>query len=260
MGTTRAEAVRPSVMWPRPSARGYLRTLLIKNLQKKGLHVFNNKSKNRLFLNILLLLILIFVHLPIYGNQTNDWGVKFGLSFSNQTYNYKLFDIERHFDNYVGLNIDIFNNTLHSDHIILISQLSYIQKGCTEEFFSTYVDPSSPQGYANGEKIKLVNRIDYISIAVLSKIVIDIKKIKPYVFFGPRFEYPVGIKSLSATIYNHIKNSWGFSIGFGGEFPFVFSNRMLVEFQYSPDLNEIYKTEALSIRKSSYEVKFGVIF
>ncbi len=203
---------------------------------------------------------MVFIHSPIYGNQTNDWGIKAGASISNQYYDYQSSGMERHFDPYIGFSIDIFNNTFHSDHVELIGQLSYIRKGCTEELYSTYVDVSSPQGYAGGGKIKLINRIDYISIAILSKLYIDLKGFEPYVFFGPRFDYPFKTKSISTTIYNNIKNNWGVSVGFGCEFPFIFSNRMLVEFQYSPDLNEIYKTKALSIRKSSYEVKLGIIF
>jgi hypothetical protein len=89
---------------------------------------------------------------------------------------------------------------------------------------------------------------------------IDLNGIKPYVFFGPRFDCPFKTKSISTTIYDHIQNNWGIAIGFGGEFKFVLSNRMLIEFQYSPDLNEIYHTESLSIRKSSYEVKLGLLF
>jgi hypothetical protein len=222
--------------------------------------MLRSESKVRILPAALLLLAACLPNFPSYGSEPADWGIKAGVSVSNQSYHYKTTEIERHFNSYTGLSVDIFGNTLQSDHLSMAGQLSYVQKGCAEELPSAYADPSSPQGYADGGKMIFQNRIDYISVAVLGKIRVDLNAVKPYLFFGPRYDIPFKTKSISTSIYDHLKNNWGLSVGIGAEFRFFWPDRMLVEFQYSPDLDEIYETEALSIRKTSYEVKFGVLF
>ena len=206
------------------------------------------------------LLDVCFSGLPVHGIQPNDFGIKVGVSVSNQSYQYKTMKMDRHFKNYTGLSIDLFGNTLQSDHLALAGQLSYAQKGCTEEVFSAYVDPNSPEGYANGGKIKLINRVDYVSASVLGRMRLDLNVLKPYVFFGPRWDFPIRTKSISSSIYDHLKNNWGLSAGIGAEFGFFRPERMLVEFQYSPDLGGIFESDALTVRKTSYEVKLGFVF
>jgi hypothetical protein len=207
-----------------------------------------------------LFLIVCLRNAIVFGGRPNDWGIKAGVSVSNQSYHYKTAEMERHFKDFTGLCVDIFGNTVQTDHFSIAGQLSYSQKGCIEEVSTAYVDPSSPQGYADGGKIKLKNQIDYVSVAVLGRMGLDLKVFKPYVFAGPRWDFPIRTKSISSSIYDHIKNNWGYSVGFGGEFKFFRPERMLVEIQYSPDFNEIFKSGGLTVTKSSYEVKFGFVF
>jgi hypothetical protein len=35
---------------------------------------------------------------------------------------------------------------------------------------------------------------------------------------------------------------------------------VLIGFQYSPDVSDLYESEYLSIRKYSYEIELGVVF
>jgi hypothetical protein len=233
-------------------------TVAARNYQE--LQMRKSGSGVRRFLPVVLLLSICLSNLPVHGKQPNDWGIKAGVSVSNQSYRYKTEEIERHFKDFTGVCVDIFGNTVQSDHFSMAGQLSYSQKGCIEEVSSTYVDPSSPQGYADGGKIKLRNQIDYISVAVLGRMGLDLKVFKPYLFAGPRWDFPIRTKSISSSIYDHIKDNWGYSAGFGGEFKFLWPNRMLVEFQYSPDFNGIFKSDGLTVTKTSYEVKLGFLF
>lgn len=207
-----------------------------------------------------LLLIVCLRNTSVFGGRPNDWGIKAGVSVSNQSYQYKTMAVERHFEEYKGLNVDLFGNTVQTDHFSIAGQMSYSRKGCIEEVSSTYADPSSPQGYSNGGKMKLKNQIDYISVAVLGRMGLDLNLFKPYVFAGPRWDFPIRTKSISSSIYDHIKNNWGYSAGFGTEFKFFWPERMLVEFQYSPDFDEIFKSDGLTVTKWSYEVKLGFVF
>jgi hypothetical protein len=219
-----------------------------------------NGSGFCVFSTAVLLLGVYLWSAPVFGGRPNDWGIKAGVSVSNQSFHYKTMAVERHFTEYRGLNLDLFANTVQSDHWAVAGQLSYSRKGFAEELPTTYVDPSSPQGYTNGGKRVFTNTIDYISVSVFGKINAGVKAFKPYVFCGPRLDFPMRTKSISSSIDDHLKNNWGISAGCGCEFKFFWPDRMLVEFQYSPDMSDIYRTDRLSIRKSSYEAKLGVVF
>jgi len=212
----------------------------------------------------LIIIIFFSLNLPsnLFSNPFDEWGFKIGISVSNQNMKYKTVEINRDFDNYIGLNIDAFVNIFDFKIYELISQISYSQKGSIEGIVSTYVDPII-HNYVIGETVNYKNRTDYISLFILGKLNSDLKFLNPYVIVGPRIDFLINAESetIPEQIYDDLKKyNLGLSIGVGTEFSLLIPNKMLIEIQYSPDFEKIYDTQFLSIEKTSYEIKLGIIF
>lgn len=220
---------------------------------------FNMKK----FSNILIIIFFLF-NLPynLYPKPLNKWGFKTGISVSNQNMKYKSIEIDRDFDNYIGLNFDAFMNIFDYKIFEVVSQISYSQKGCIERIIPTYCDPIN-NNYFEGKALNFKNKIDYVSFFILGKLNSDLKILNPYIILGPRIDFLINTESTSIPkqIYNDLKKyNWGLSIGVGTEFNLLIPYKMLVEIQYSPDFQKIYETQFLNIEKTSYEIKFGIIF
>lgn len=218
----------------------------------------NNSSKNL----IIIILFLFVLPSQSFSNPFDEWGFKAGISISNQNMKYKTVQIDRDFDNYIGLNIDAFVNILDYKIFDLITQLSYSQKGCIESIISTYVDPIT-HNYIDGETHYFKNKTDYISYFILGKLKSNLKVLNPYLILGPRIDFLINTKSetIPHIIYDDLKKyNLGLTIGVGTEFNLLIPYKMLIELQYSPDLEKIYDTQFLYIEKISYEMKLGIIF
>ena len=211
----------------------------------------------------ILSIILIFI-LPLYSlaGSTNQWGIKLGVSISTQNFKYKTSEIDRDFDNYLGLHADAFVNFVDRKTYAFVAQISFSQKGCIETITPTFVDPVN-HGYIDGDPIKFRNRTDYLSLSILGKLNLNLNVLNPYIIIGPRIDFLVNTKSetIPKSIFDNLnRNSFGMTLGIGREFSLFIPYKTLIEFQYSPDLTKMYDSQFLSIEKTSYEIKMGITF
>ncbi|MBN2102404.1 hypothetical protein JW835_00015 [bacterium] len=191
------------------------------------------------------------------AGEFNDWGIKLGICISNQDFDYKSKEFNPEFENYYGPNLDLFYNFIDLKNVEIIGQLTYSKKGCKHTIIGAYVDTTSPTGYTDGPELKLINRIDYISFSLLGKLNKKISSIRPYLFLGPRFDYPIKVEA--DWLYTHLSKTWGLSVGVGTEFHFIKSTKIIIEFQYSPDFTNILNEVCRSAKKESYEIKMGFV-
>jgi opacity protein-like surface antigen len=111
----------------------------------------------------------------------------------------------------------------------------------------------------------LNNRVDYLSIPILAKLILKRKYISPYILIGPRFDILLGYKAGKLdgverldAVYNQFKNNGiGADLGIGTEINVSESITTLVEFRYSHDFADAYETEFLTVRNRSYEILIG---
>jgi hypothetical protein len=78
---------------------------------------------------------------------------------------------------------------------------------------------------------------------------------------GPRIDLFLGYNSdLSGALYDEFER-----VDIGGDFGIGVGNnsgpmRMLLEFRYSPDFSNAYKTDLLKVKNNSFEILFGLGF
>lgn len=214
--------------------------------------------------HILTILLISFAatQSPAHAQLLSEWGIKGGITVSNQNWKFSVPDIDRETDNYVGLNLDLFGTIIEKNAFSAIGELSYVQKGTSLEIVPTFVDPSG-HGYIDLDPIRFKDRFDYVSLSLYGKIKQRFWRLSPYVFIGPRIDLLVdeSVETIPRSTYEKFeKLNWGVSLGLGSEIETFLPFRILVGFQYSPDFSHLYEHGYLSIRKYSYEIELGVIF
>lgn len=210
----------------------------------------------------LLAISLTSILSNVHAQPLPEWGIKAGTTISNQKWDFSVPGIDRDVDEYVGLNIAILGKVIERDFFSILSELSYAQKGTTEEINSTYVDTTN-HGYIETEPIRFKNRFDYVSVSLYGKFEHRFGRLEPYIFVGPRIDFL--LKTNSQTIpkiihENFDSPNFDLSLGVGTEINTALPFKTLVEFQYHPGVTNSYDSAALSIKEYSFEIKLGAIF
>jgi len=205
-----------------------------------------------------IVIIIFFAASVCAGQLYKGFGVKAGISSSNQDWNYagNYNDIEG--TNFKGFYFCIFVEGLNYNFFSSILEISYIRKG-----FYTNVKPSSvsPDGEGYIETDYLNNKFDYISFSYLVKLKYENTIIVPYILFGPRIDFQIN-ENIEFNLHSDQfrQTAWGYSIGGGLLYNKIENIDLLIEFTSSPDISKIYNTDLLEISKFSYELKIGILF
>ncbi|MGB8658435.1 MAG: porin family protein [Candidatus Zixiibacteriota bacterium] len=198
------------------------------------------------------IIALLLCFSSVHAQFMHGFGVKTGVVLASQDIDNSM-GFDTNAKSRTGFDLGVFAEWFDSPVFSLSTEAHYVQKGMIEEVprIDEFGFPMSPS--------KDDHRIDYLSIPVLAKISVKGKHISPYLVFGPRFDFLLGNKSKTLKIlYDELKNTdEGLTAGVGVETNTV-PLRMLLEFRYSPDFSNAYKTDLWKIRNNSFEILSGL--
>ena len=226
-------------------------------------------------MRILILSFLLLFTSPIHVNSqiVNGCGFKVGLTSSNQLFDYSenfVLDDET-YDYRYGLNLGLFAELFNVQYFSLIIDLSYNQKGMTDNTIATYVDTTS-MGYSS-RKLSLDRRLDYFTISTNIRTRYDFNNFSPYILTGFRYDIflemkieklfnGTGINKIAPDDFweNYKGNTFGYNIGIGIEIKNLVTFPIILEWVYNHDLSKIKFHENLEIQNISSELKIGMKF
>jgi hypothetical protein len=187
--------------------------------------------------------------------QLKSYGLKFGASLSNESWNYTNYSYGFSPESRWGITLGGFIELFEHLHLSLITEADLIQKGISETFEVTTV--SEPDG--TGEFITLRPRIDYLSILALGKARVELSGFSPYAIVGPRIDVVLNKApdGFQAVIDGFNTVDVGVTLGVGTQLNFL-PVRVLAEFRFSPNLTDSYRSQFLSIRANSIELLLGI--
>lgn len=196
--------------------------------------------------------LVFFCFSGAHAQLLKGYGLKTGVVIANQDFEhiYGFFDDTK---NRAGLDFGVFIEWFSLPHLSALTEVHYTQKGMVEEV------PRTDEFGHSISPLKLDNRVDYLSIPVLAKVTFETRPVSPYLFVGPRLDIFLGYESeLSGEVYDDFKRTnMGGDLGIGVETS-TEPLKMLLEFRYSPDLNNAYETDLLKVKNNSFEILFGL--
>lgn len=202
---------------------------------------------------IICVFFILFSFSCVQAQLVKSYGLKGGIVVANQDFNYTQ-GFEADTKNRTGLDVGVFAEWLNHSYFSILTEVYYIQKGHADEDTRTdeFGNPAST--------IRHDNRLDYLSVPLLVKITLRTKHALPYLVIGPRFDYLLGYKSeTSKELFDEIKNTgMGGTVGLGLESKSK-PVKFLLEFRYSPDFTNAYKTNLLKVKNNSFEILLGLI-
>ncbi|MCK5075419.1 MAG: PorT family protein [Calditrichia bacterium] len=188
------------------------------------------------------------------------YGVKAGISSSNQIWSFEDNELSKNFDNKIGITAGVFAEFLPVPFFKIVTEANFVQKGTNTNIpFTTEDDMDGSSGKT------IAYRIDYINFCVKAKASIPFALIKPYIFAGPRVDFQINTKTdqnLNHSMTDDFeKVIYGVSIGIGGEIKNLLPAALLAEFQYNHDLTNIDKTQqGVEMKNRSFEFRLGIKF
>jgi hypothetical protein len=201
---------------------------------------------------IICIILVLFSFSGAYAQLVKGYGLKAGMVAANQDFDYSQ-GLEADTENRIGLDVGVFAEWLNHSYFSILTEIHYIQKGHTVESTRTdeFGNPLST--------VKHNNRLDYLSIPLLAKITLRTQYALPYLVIGPRFDYLLGYQSeISKELFDEFKNTGvGGTVGLGLESKSK-PVKFLLEFRYSPDFTNAYKSDMLKVKNSSFEILFGL--
>jgi opacity protein-like surface antigen len=202
-------------------------------------------------------LILVLILASIGNAQLiKAVGAKVAYTSSYQDFRYTNFSVTT--QRRSGINAAVFLEWLNSPYVSIVSQAEYAQRGMVMRAAITLNDPT-PVGY-----VDLDNRVDYLSVPILVKLMLPLDSVTPYLIAGPRYDVLLGFHSDRSgfdAVYNDFKhNMLGFSVGGGVSTTAFFPYPLIVEFRYNADLGDSYATPLLTVRNEAFDVWLGVAF
>jgi hypothetical protein len=209
---------------------------------------------------VIVLIILSIYSLPSKSQLIRSYGIKGGLSLANQ--NWQLTDHSSLFDQTkvrqgydIGFYVEWFNVPL----ISVLTEVHYIQKGMKWNINIPITTVDHPNGTGLFMSASGENWADYLSIPLLAKVRYSFPIFSTYLFAGPRFDY--FIKNHSGIILSNF-NKWDFggTIGLGFEINSILPFNLGAEIRYSPNIQNSYSTQYLTVQNSSMEFLIVVGF
>ena len=201
---------------------------------------------------ILAVVLVLFSFSGANARLLKGYGLKAGVVVANQDFEYSE-GFQADTKDRAGLDFGVFAEWLDIPFFSILTEVHYIQKGHADEFVRTdeFGTPIS--------STRIDHRLDYLSVPLLAKASLRTKHVLPYLVVGPRFDFLLDYKSETLDqVYKELKDSdVGATIGLGMESR-TDPVKVLVEFRYSPDFTDAYKTDLLKVKNNSFEILFGV--
>jgi hypothetical protein len=199
---------------------------------------------------IICVFLAFFSFSSAYAQLLKGYGLKGGVVVADQDYDFTQ-DLQYDTETRTGWDVGIFAEWLDLRVLSVLTEVHYIQKGHVTEN-ARYDEFGKPQS---------INfRFDYLSVPILAKFTLRTQYAMPYLVIGPRFDYLLSYESeISKELYGDFKNvDVGGTIGVGLESRLK-PVKFLLEFRYSPDFSNAYKSDFLKVKNNSFEVLLGLM-
>jgi opacity protein-like surface antigen len=211
----------------------------------------------KLTVTIILALTMIYST----GQVVESIGIKGGISYASQTWEYTSPDFTVKKDFKTGSAIVLTADFFKSRHLCLTTDLGFIQKGFQEEIPMTSEEfPEDVLYY------KTYNAtINYLTFSPKLSVDYKFNNLRAYCFIGPRLDLQSGFKTNFPTnnFSEFNKTVWGMTYGGGVEYR-IKSIGILLEMAGYPDFTTIQKAEpsatstGLKITGQSYTLFTGI--
>ncbi len=220
-------------------------------------------------------LIIIFLSTLNISGQTIRYGLKGGISISNQEFDFKNNFIDFEFKKRLGPQIGIFAEfPVFSENFRVVPELFYSQKGMSDEQIVT--DETGPESKGT---IKFIHYVEYLSLPVSIKFAPIQSIIVPYLMVGPRIDFyltknfntrvdatiPVPENFPDEYFSNYYgvdfnKIDWGGTFGIGIETRLYNKFNLLLEARYNPNFTASFEDERKKIKNDAFDIVIGVGF
>jgi opacity protein-like surface antigen len=197
-------------------------------------------------------LFLLFMSFSMGHSQLiRGYGIKAGVAFANQDWRYDASG-SLNTDRRKGVDVGAFVEWLDIPFLSVVTEAHYIQKGFSENIAVT--SEEYPDG--TGQVVTHTPELDYLSIPVLAKMRYDFLNISLYGFAGPRYDILVSTKSdVFGAVLDNIKSSeLGATLGLGIDCSLPALFKIGAEIRYSPDIQNIYSKNILTVKNRSWEM------
>ena len=204
-----------------------------------------------------MLLFAIFLATPVAMAQlVNSFALKVGVDAATQSYEFHdppslhgSLNTSYRWGFAMGGELGFFEFSMFT----ISAEVLYIQKG-----YSILLEETSvrfPEG--TGDFITIRPRVDYVSMASIARIKIDIIKPMPYVLLGPRLDIPIGKNESSLDLNSP---EFGATLGAGVEVSFESFPEFFVESRFSPSFTNAFRGDYLTVKNKSFEMLTGIRF
>ncbi len=210
--------------------------------------------KKRIALTLCAVLLMAAVSLarPVFG-------VKAGVAFSKQTFDYAQL-LEPEFDTRAGFQFGLFLEYPINRYFSLVPEFRYVPVGV--KYSVLYI----PDYGFDGEPVYETRqtRVDYLSVPLMIKARLPMRKFTPYLIAGPRVDFQLGTGADAgdfSQVYDQFDQiTAGFTLGGGVQFKLSPRYNLLVEASYSPDVTKVYETDLLNVRNHMLSIVTGLTF
>lgn len=218
--------------------------------------VFYIRSDMKKLTFVFLFILFIMLAFARSGNA-GGYGLKVGVAFSSQEYDYKS-GLSVDYDHHNGKEIIAYKKTSLAPKISYSIGVGYTERGISTEILIT--TPAAPEGL---ETARLGGYIKYIALPLMVNITLPSGGINPYFALGPRLMLKIGTSYDDgfALFFGDVKNIvYGGTFAVGTKFSMASSLSLFIEAAYSPDFSDAIEKETFQARNSSFAILAGLEF
>jgi hypothetical protein len=215
-------------------------------------------------ITFLIAAILITFNLRTSAQFISGFGIKGGVTFSNQKLDYKSFNLNLDVKYITGFNGSIFAEFLNSKTVNLFAETGYDRRG-----FIFNIIRTDEFGNEIGQ-YDIKNATNYIFVSTGAKLKFLTKHFTPYILLGPRLNFYIGYNVTSSdesfvsyenpVLEDFKKIMLDLGAGFGIEFNRLLPYKTFIEANYYPGIITSYSNQYLDVWEHSINIKLGINF
>lgn len=201
-----------------------------------------------------ILSLLIFGTPCIHGQLIDSYGLKGGVSFTNQSIRFTPIDYRMESDPIAGPSIILFIEGFKRQYQSIRLDLGYINKGFSSVVQSITVNHQVNDRLEVNEGDRYQSDFHYLSFSPLGRFFIEKDLISIYGILGPRLD--ILLKYITDSDYPlEDQNRLILGIDFGAGLEFELNKiSLLTEIRYQPDITKVENREPMLIKNN------GIIF
>ncbi len=206
-----------------------------------------------------ILILLLLISIPLMAQM--NYGVKAGLTSSNQTWEYTpKFAKSGETTPRSTLNLGIFAEYSDDKYVSVLAEINYRQKGANIKMEYTGRDTSGTIIVPKD----LEHKLAYLNVSLLGRVRYQVGFFAPYILGGVKTDYQISNK-LDDIDLGHIaedatKQIWGAVIGAGFEIKDILPLVLLAEVRYEFDFNKLYVEDTFQFKSDTIEFRIGIKF